>query len=170
MEAREARQLALDLMGKHGLLQRGWTFQWSRGKRQLGAAEVRRQRDPRTGKIIEQRTIKLSRHLVALNDEAEVRETILHEIAHAIAGVRNGHNEVWKSVCRRIGAKPQRLAGETVATVEPRYTIVCGRCDRSLGKRHRRVRPHRLARTYCAWCGRRSLGMLRLEERPSPQH
>lgn len=169
VDSGEAQQLALDLMQENGLLEEGWVFRWSRGKRQLGMAQIRRLRHPATGKLIEHKTIKLSRHLVALNDEPAVRDTILHEIAHALAGLDNGHNHVWRSVCRRIGARPQRLAGEAVAVVEPRYVIVCGRCDRRLAKRHRRPGLERLARCYCTWCGRRSQGKLWLDDRNGPR-
>lgn len=152
-------------MREHGLLRAGWVFQWSRGKRQLGAAQIKRRREPVTGTVNELKAIKLSRHLVALNDEAEVRDTILHEIAHALAGLKNGHNAHWKSICRRIGARPRRLAGESVAVVDARYAIVCGRCARPLAKRHRRPGHERLRRSYCRECGRRSLGHLWLHDR-----
>lgn len=165
MDARQARQLALDLMRQHGLLDAGWTFQWSWAKRQLGLAQIRKERDPRTGKKVERKIIKLSRHLVALNEEAQVRDTILHEIAHALVGLHHGHDRVWRSVCQRIGARPQRLAGEYIAVVEPRYMVVCGRCDRPLGKRHRRLSFEQLARRYCTWCGPGSAGTLRLHDR-----
>ena len=165
MDAHKAQQLALDLMRQHGLLDAGWEFAWSRGKRQLGCAQVRRRRDRWTGDKVEAKSIKLSRHLVALNGEEAVRETMLHEIAHALAGIRNGHNATWKRVCRQIGAKPQRLAGEEIAVVEPRYTVVCGRCERHLDKRHRRPNRQRLQRGYCNYCGPASKGMLRLEDR-----
>jgi len=169
MELAQAEQLARDLMKQHGLTRQGWRFAWSRGKRQLGAAVIRKSNDPRTGRNTTIKTIRLSHHLVQLNDEAEVRDTILHEIAHALAGLDNGHNAEWKAMCRRIGAKPQRLAGEHVV-VPPRrpapYHIVCGSCGQSLTPRHRKIHPKRLAAAYCRSCGPDSRGTLRLEPRP----
>lgn len=165
MELQKAQQLAIELMRKHGLLSSGWRFQWSGGKRQLGEARIQYLRDPRSGnKTPQRKLIKLSRHLVSLNDEAEVRDTILHEIAHAIAGLHHGHDEHWKAICRRIGARPERLAGERVAVVEPRYLIVCGMCGKTLAKRHRRPGSDRLARGYCKWCGPGSSGTLGLRD------
>ena len=160
MNLQEAQQLALDLMKQHGVIDDGWRFRWSNGKRQLGCAQIRRVRNRRTGKTEEVKTIKLSRYLVALNNEDEVRDTILHEIAHAIAGLRNGHNAKWKAVCRRIGAKPQRLAGEEVNVVKHRYEIVCECCGHVVGKRHRRISVERLKNTYCRSCGLDSKGRL----------
>ena len=39
-------------------------------------------------------------------------DTILHEIAHAIAGANAGHGPVWKAVAKRIGAAPRARAEE----------------------------------------------------------
>ena len=163
MNLHEAQQLALTLMDEHGVLDDGWVFRWSNGKRQLGCAQIRRRTDRRTGKTQEIKTIKLSRYLVALNDEDEVRDTILHEIAHAIAGLKNGHNAVWKTVCRRIGARPERLAGEEVNVVKHRFEIVCGCCGHVVGKRHRRMAASRLKHSYCRDCGLPSKGTLKLK-------
>lgn len=156
----EAQQLALHLMKAHGVFAAGWRFQWSHGKRQLGCAQIKRRRNPRTGQVIETKTIKLSRYLVALNDESEVRDTILHEIAHAIAGLNNGHNEVWRAVCRQVGARPERLAGEEVAVVPHLLELVCGHCGNVVAKRHRRMNAERLKHCYCRDCGLASKGSL----------
>ncbi len=164
MNLLEAQKLAIELMELHGVAQAGWQFRWSHGKRILGCAQITRKRDWHTRKPVEIKTIKLSRHLVALNSDAEVRETILHEIAHAIAGVEHGHDEVWKAACRKVGAKPVRLAGEGVALVKGRYTLFCGCCEKSLGTRHRRINPEVMQRSYCKWCGPKSKGRLRVQD------
>lgn len=165
MNQHQAQQLALDLMREHGLLADGWQFQWSRGKRQLGLCHIKRVWDARKLAYVETKMIKLSRYLVALNEEDEVRDTILHEIAHAIAGLKNGHNHAWKRVCRQIGARPERLAGNEVNMPEGRYSVICGQCDRTLQQRHRRPHPRRLRRGYCKVCGPSSSGRLRMEDR-----
>ena len=38
----------------------------------------------------------------------QVRDTILHEIAHALVGPGHGHDAVWKRKCREVGARPER--------------------------------------------------------------
>lgn len=44
------------------------------------------------------------RFLVAESTTFELcKDTLLHEIAHAIAGVENDHNHVWKNICTQIG-------------------------------------------------------------------
>lgn len=158
----QAKELALDLMQQHGLTEDGWQFKWSNAKRQLGRASIRRKKQHHFGPVVEIKTISISRHLVELNPASEVRETILHEIAHALAGLEHRHDEVWKATCRQIGAKPQRLADEQVRTVKPRYIVRCGTCNKDLQKRHRRVSPGVLNESYCFHCGPDTMGKLQL--------
>jgi predicted SprT family Zn-dependent metalloprotease len=162
MTPKKVEQLANQLMDQHGLLRDGWGFRWSRGKQRLGCAHIGRARDRRTGKTREKKSILVSRHLVELNTDAVIRDVILHEIAHALAGLEHGHDHVWRQVCLRIGATPQRLAGEEVRVVQPRYAIVCDACRQQLGRRHRRVSAQRMRTSYYARCGPGSAGKLRL--------
>jgi len=93
MELRAAEMLAKALMLQHGLVD--WRFGFDRARRRFGTCSTALKR------------ITLSAHLTHLNSEDEVRDTILHEIAHALAP-DDGHGEAWKSACRRIGARPER--------------------------------------------------------------
>ncbi len=151
-------------MRQHGLIAAGWVFAWGHGKRRLGAAEVRRPRRLCRQRPTVIRTIRLSRHLVTLNDEPVVRDIILHEIAHALAGLEHGHNATWRQVCRDIGATPRRLAGDEVRLAPARYELWCDMCRQVIGDRHRRVSPSRLAAAYCRACGPAATGRLRLRE------
>jgi len=164
MDLAAAQQLALDLMSKHGLIDDDWRFAWTNAKCQIGCAQIQRKRNLNTGHVEKIKTIKLSRHLVLLNDDAEVRDTILHEIAHAIAGLEHGHDEIWKTVCCHIGATPMRLAGAEVKVPAARFAIVCSGCHSILGRRYRRIDAGRLKRTSCIHCGPQSSGSLTLRE------
>lgn len=42
----------------------------------------------------------------------QVTDTILHEIAHALAGPAARHGPAWKSIARRLGATPKSCAPE----------------------------------------------------------
>ena len=160
----QAEQLARSLMQQHGVTADAWQFEWSRGKRRLGETSIRQARDRKTGQVKQIKAIRLSRHLVEMNPEPIVRDVILHEIAHALAGIKNGHNHVWRAACKKVGAKPQRLADESVQAIEGRYAIVCTLCDRELARRHRRSHPDRLANAYCKDCGPTSTGKLKTVE------
>ena len=52
-------------------------------------------------------------HLNA-RSEAEFRETIQHEMAHAIVGHGHGHDDVWKKKAIELGAKPVHCAPSNV--------------------------------------------------------
>lgn len=127
MQLPAAKQLANELMAEHGLTKKGWRFEFDRSVRRFGACHWR------TNKIT------LSQKLTTLNDEARVRQTILHEIAHALAGPRAHHNAVWKAICIRIGGDGQRLYTEAnTITVNRNVTGQCPNCKRVI-KRHRRT-------------------------------
>jgi len=147
MDFDAARTLAMELMDRHGLLAGGWRLRWGRGKRQLGSCTQAK------------KTITLSAYFVDLNDEPEVRDTILHEIAHALVGHRHGHDAVWKAMCRRLGADPTRTSHTAVMPAAP-YELFCPRCQQVIARRHRRIRPERLQRLACGACGRPTIGQL----------
>ncbi len=136
MEFEAAARLARELMADHGL--NDWTFAWNRRKRSLGLCRYR------------DRRIELSAHFVQANDVAQVHETILHEIAHAIAGEKAGHGTAWKAVCRRIGCLPQRCDQGAAVMPRGRWAARCGACGKEYW-RHRR--PARRARYWCRQCG-----------------
>ena len=157
MDLVEADQLARSLMRRHVLDRRGWTLEWGNAKRNLGVA-IESRRDTATNTVQDVRVIRLSRPLMRLNSEAEVRDTILHEIAHALVGAAHGHDAVWQAKCREIGADPERLAGPGIRTPPKRWAVHCGLCDALLFERHRRPQRRFLARVGCRGCGERSFG------------
>lgn len=87
----EAEKLATDLIKKH--LGNTWSFRWNRRKKAFGLCHYGHN------------TIELSRILTETETDHAIRQTILHEIAHAIAGYRAGHGPEWKAVARRLGVE-----------------------------------------------------------------
>lgn len=132
MDLTEARALARSLMAQHGLT--GWRFEFDRAKRRAGVC--------RHG----QKVIGLSAPITRLHPEAEVRDTILHEIAHALAGPRAGHGPAWVATARRIGCSGERCVSEDVPTVPGDWVGVCPRGH--VADRHRR--PERVL--LCGRC------------------
>ncbi|MEM9751768.1 MAG: SprT-like domain-containing protein [Planctomycetota bacterium] len=138
MQLRLARQLAEALMREHGLPERGWRFAWGHGRRTLGSASVRKRRLS-DGAVETTRTLRLSRHFVEHNDEPAVRETILHEIAHALVGPELGHGPAWRAQCVELGIPAQRLADADTPTSPadrlPPIAVVCDTCERVIAHR-----------------------------------
>lgn len=131
MNLPEVRHLATTLMREHGLER--WSFRFDRAKTRAGQCRYDR------------REISLSAPLMRALEEAEVRETILHEIAHALAGPAAGHGSRWRAVAQRIGAagevrllSPRTPKGEWVGTCprghqahrhrRPSQPLSCAQC------------------------------------------
>ena len=136
----EGAHLARDLMREHGLLQLGWTFGFDHARRRFGKCEY------------DSRRITLSRPLTLLNGIDEVRDTILHEIAHALCPGA-GHGPRWRATCRRIGATPKRCYTDeqvvSPARRAARYTMGCPRCQWWVARYRRPARRSRLVCTRC---------------------
>jgi predicted SprT family Zn-dependent metalloprotease len=92
----------------------------------------------------------LSAHFAERNGDDEVRDTILHEIAHALVGPGHGHDGVWKAKCREIGARPEACYGAGVEMPRGRWRACCPGCERVFD-RHRR--PKRADGWFCRGCG-----------------
>ena len=117
-------------MRAHGL--GGWSVRLDHARRRAGQCDYRR------------RIISLSRHYVRNAEPAHIRDTILHEIAHALVGPRHGHDAVWRRKAREIGCTAARCHTLTFAEApwiarcpkgcvetprhRRRYGLVCVRC------------------------------------------
>lgn len=137
MDLQETKLLAENLIRENGL--NDWTFRFDRAVRRLGYCQS------------SIRTISLSAPLVVRNDETIVRNTILHEIAHALAGHKAGHGPQWKAIARQVGANP--TACVTANLTEAPYALVCTSCGFSI-PRHRRTNT----RAACPECCKKFKG------------
>ncbi len=135
MDITQAQRMARGLMDAHGL--QDWSLAVDRAKRRAGVCRYQR------------REISLSGPLTTLHDEALVRDTILHEIAHALAGPDAGHGPSWRALAREIGADPQRCLPQDAATVPGAWVGTCPAGHTV--DRHRR--PARVS--SCRRCSRR---------------
>lgn len=134
MDLHAAREMAMTLMRQHGLV--GWSFAFDHAKRRFGACWPTLRR------------ISLSRTLTFLNPVEQVRETVLHEIAHALSP-GDGHGLKWRAACRAIGARPVRCYTEQEVRTPPRrvapYEVGCAVCG-WWADRHRLTRRRLVCR------------------------
>lgn len=98
MDLITARAKAISEMKKHGLIKKGWTFEFDRAIRRLGQCNSEKKR------------IALSKHFTGAANEDEFEQALLHEIAHALLPVEAGHSWDWRLKAREIGYRGSRLA------------------------------------------------------------
>ena len=114
MDLINTQELARTLMDKHGLSE--WAFHFDSSKRCFGKC------------YFAARKITLSKKLCELNNEENVIDTILHEIAHALASKYDkdfGHGEAWKKWCVKVGAKPIACYDPVnIVTVGYNYSLI----------------------------------------------
>ena len=137
MDIKKAKEMAVELMEKYSLLEDGgWQFQFSQARRQYGLC------------MLGKRIIKLSAPLTKLNSEESVRDTILHEIAHALVGRGHGHDRTWQTKAIEIGCNGQAKYGEEVRTPAKKYVGECPKC-------HHEYYRDKQRRCSCGKCTRK---------------
>lgn len=137
MNTNQAASLARELMNQHGL--EDWQFGYDRATSRAGMCNYGRRR------------ISLSRLITETCDEAEVRNTILHEIAHALSGPGAGHGPRWRAQFMAIGGNGARslhandeLRKAIKATAK--YRTTCEHCG------HEYTAKRRLTQFGERWC------------------
>lgn len=110
----QVESLANELIAFHtaaGDIPTGWTFKFNRQTSAVGLCVYR------------DRTIQVSKKWAEVLDEKIIKNTILHEIAHAITPGAN-HGPLWRQACVRIGARPEtctRVGDEAAKQVFDTY-------------------------------------------------
>lgn len=127
MDLNKANRMAHEI--RKDLNLEGWAIRWGTAKKRAGVCNF-------TGKYV-----MFSKYLFTKFDEAECKDTILHEFAHAIAGHAAGHGPEWKRVARSIGCNAQRTYDGTGLDLSDAYKWV-GVCPNGhmTGKRMKRMK------------------------------
>lgn len=113
MKLWEVEKLVDKLFDKHNI-NNDWSFGWDSAKRRFGQCNYRK------------RKISMSKVLTELNEEPVVKDTLLHEIAHALCGTGHHHDNHWKRVAKEIGANPKYCYDEaTTITTKPKWIGTC---------------------------------------------
>ncbi len=130
---RRALDRCRDLMQQHGLQRAGWVAKLDDCRSRAGAC------------YFTKKSIVLSRLYVRAASPAELDDTILHEIAHALVGPQHHHDSVWRAQARAIGCSGNRC--HAVPFSPPRWIAACssGCFRRSMHRRRRGV--------VCRRCG-----------------
>lgn len=117
-----------------------WSFGFDNAKTRAGLTNYR------------SRTITVSRYLASRWEDDDVHQTLLHEVAHAMAGHEAGHGPEWRRIAREIGYIGDRTHRGEIATETAKWVGVCPQ-----GHEHFRFRkPTRVA--SCVKCAPRSRG------------
>jgi hypothetical protein len=133
MDLKELETIASQEMLKHGL--HGWTFGLNDSKRQLGVCKYRAKR------------IEIAEFYARNNPPANVLDTLLHEIAHAIAGPSARHGPAWKAVAVRLGAIPRACDKAHDTVMKPGdWQATCPACTKIV---HLYKRPLTLSGYRC---------------------
>lgn len=122
---------------KWGLIE--WELRISNQKRHLGSCRPRR------------KLISISKHFMETNSFNIMKDTLLHEIAHALHFLETGetnHGNGWKKYALKVGCEPKRCADtQGLNMPKGKYLGVCPVCKKTTNF-YRRVR-----RSYsCSHC------------------
>jgi hypothetical protein len=107
MELAKANTMAVNLMTKHGLIARGWRFEFDNAKKRLGVCKPGL------------KVISMSHYFVSHATEEEAEQIMLHEIAHALLPSSvQPHGAEWKAKAASIGYKGKRTANNPYARAQ----------------------------------------------------
>ncbi len=124
-------QLAMDLIRRNELHE--WRFRFDHSTRRAGCCNYH------------DKLISISFELARNAPDEDIRDTILHEIAHALVGKKHNHDSVWKLRAREIGCSGERT--HRLVFSPPRYHVTCeNRCWKHTAERRQR-------RLACRTCG-----------------
>lgn len=99
-----------------------WELRFSNGRRNLGYCDCNK------------KVIFLSKAFMKANSYSVLKDTLLHEIAHAVQFVQQGttdHSSEWKEIAQEVGCTPRRCAStDDVIVPRGKYVGICPSCEK----------------------------------------
>jgi len=133
MDLHKAEKLAKELLSEHNPTYR---FAWDNAKVRFGACHYKTKH------------ISLSKTLTYMNSEEEVKNTILHEIAHSLTKGEH-HNRVWRAKAIELGCSGARCYNDKkVESPEGKFVYQCPICSERTN-RHRKIRRKIACKQCC---------------------
>lgn len=136
MDGQQLSVMVHAVMEEHGLTALGWVFALDDSVARAGCCQ-------HGDKII-----SLSKHILK-HDAKDVRNILLHEVAHALAGPSQGHSPRWKEIALRIGNDGRRC--HSLELRAPTNALTCVLCGYVNALRHR-VKREFWREATCACC------------------
>ncbi len=101
-----------------------WRFNFDYANRRLGRCSYT------------EKTITMSEEFCLNASDDDIRDTILHEIAHALVGPEHGHDHIWYSKAKEIGCSGKRTHDSNFTP--PKLIMKCQNCGWLTGRHARR--------------------------------
>ena len=143
----EVQTQATEAMNHHGL--EGWSLVIdNKSKRRAGVC--------RYGK----KQIGLTLDYALKTSPADLEQTIIHEIAHALLPPGVHHGPAWKAKMRELGKNPERC--HSCTWTKPEAWIICTLCKKEHGHTLKQLKNYRFEGNTvmshkCSQCGERNL-------------
>lgn len=131
-----AKHLAWELFETYGLNEKGWKFYFNDNRSRLGVCKEY------------EKTIELSIFHCEQNPFDAIRNTIIHEIAHAVVGCHHMHNDVWRKKAIEMGCTGERCG---FMRAPKKFVGHCLNCERE-------VQTNRRTNIACNTCCNRLNG------------
>ncbi|MGK5091591.1 SprT-like domain-containing protein [Deltaproteobacteria bacterium TL4] len=123
------------LLHQHGLWKRGWRFEFDRAKKRAGKCSFNR------------KIITLSKAFALKAPDAEVLDTLLHEMAHALVGAQHGHDAVWRAKALSIGCNAKTYHSVKFSDAPFIKACINGCWAEPVFRRNRRIHSYQ-----CRYC------------------
>lgn len=127
---------------KYGLDKEGWTFVFGRSRSRFGVCHHGLKR------------IEVSKGFALVGSKAEVKDTVLHEIAHALVGHEAGHGKVWQDMAKSVGCKWIGAKKDVPGFYKPRYVLACPK-----GCTYNYLTKGKVVKAVMDWNGDNELGL-----------